>query len=78
MAAGRCLEAPKGMRFAYMIGHASHMKRKLLRVTIGRLLPPLCSGCIIIVVLTHVAEGFHILPAMGWGLPNSRAITSIS
>jgi hypothetical protein len=21
--------------------------------------------------LTHVAEAFHILPAMGWGMPNS-------
>jgi hypothetical protein len=27
--------------------------------------------CLIVVVLTHVAERFHILPAMGWGLPNS-------
>lgn len=23
------------------------------------------------VVLTHIAEAFHIFPAMGWGLPNS-------
>jgi hypothetical protein len=29
------------------------------------------SACLIIVVLTHVAEAFHILPSMGWGLPNS-------
>jgi hypothetical protein len=29
------------------------------------------SACLIIVVLTHVAEAFHILPFMGWGLPNS-------
>jgi hypothetical protein len=29
------------------------------------------SACLIIVVLTHVAESFHIFPAMGWGLPNS-------
>ena len=28
-------------------------------------------GCLIIVVLTHVAERFQFLPAMGWGLPNS-------
>lgn len=27
--------------------------------------------CLLIVVLTHVAERFHILPGMGWGLPNS-------
>jgi hypothetical protein len=29
------------------------------------------SGCLAIVALTHVAERFSILPAMGWGLPNS-------
>ena len=29
------------------------------------------SACLIVVVLTHVAEAFHILPAMGWGLPSS-------
>jgi hypothetical protein len=29
------------------------------------------SVCLIVVVLTHVAEAFHIFPAMGWGLPNS-------
>jgi hypothetical protein len=29
------------------------------------------SACLLIVVLTHVAETFHIFPAMGWGLPNS-------
>jgi len=28
-------------------------------------------GCLLIVVLTHVAERFHVLPAMGWGLPSS-------
>jgi hypothetical protein len=28
-------------------------------------------ACLIIVVLTHVAEAFHIFTAMGWGLPNS-------
>jgi hypothetical protein len=29
------------------------------------------SGFLILVVLMHVAESFHIFPAMGWGLPNS-------
>ena len=31
------------------------------------------AGCafLFVVVLTHVAERFHILPAMGWGLPDS-------
>jgi hypothetical protein len=27
--------------------------------------------CLIVVVLTHVAERFAILPSMGWGLPDS-------
>jgi hypothetical protein len=27
--------------------------------------------CLTIVVLTHLAEAFHIFPAMGWGQPNS-------
>jgi hypothetical protein len=27
--------------------------------------------CLIVVVLTHVAEHWHIFPAMGWGQPNS-------
>jgi hypothetical protein len=29
------------------------------------------SGNLIVVVLTHVAEAFHIFPSMGWGLPHS-------
>ena len=29
------------------------------------------GACILVVVLTHVAERLHILPGMGWGLPNS-------
>ena len=27
--------------------------------------------CLIVVVLTHIAEGIGILPGMGWGLPDS-------
>jgi len=27
--------------------------------------------CLLVVVLTHVAEHFHLLPGMGWGFPNS-------
>jgi len=41
------------------------------RVTIWRFLQLLGAVCLIIVVLTHIAEAFQILPAMGWGLPNS-------
>ena len=29
------------------------------------------SGCLIVVVLAHVAEALHIFPSMGWGLPDS-------
>jgi hypothetical protein len=29
------------------------------------------SFCLVVVVLTHVAEAFQLLPGMGWGLPNS-------
>ena len=29
------------------------------------------AGCLIVVVLTHVAEAFNLFPAMGWGLPTS-------
>ena len=33
----------------------------------------LAAGCgwLIVMVLTHVAERFAILPGMGWGLPGS-------
>ena len=29
------------------------------------------ASCLVIVVLTHVAEAFQLLPAVGWGLPHS-------
>ena len=31
------------------------------------------TGCafLLIVVLAHVAEAYHLFPRMGWGLPNS-------
>lgn len=29
------------------------------------------SFCLVVVVLTHVAEACHLLPGMGWGLPNT-------
>jgi len=40
-------------------------------MTIGRCLL-LLFVCLVIVVLTHVAEMLQIFPDMGWGLPNSR------
>lgn len=29
------------------------------------------SACLLVVVLTHVAERWHLFPGMGWGLANS-------
>jgi hypothetical protein len=29
------------------------------------------SFCLVVVVLAHVAEGYRLLPGMGWGLPNT-------
>jgi hypothetical protein len=29
------------------------------------------SFCLLVVVLCHVAETYHLLPGMGWGLPNT-------
>jgi hypothetical protein len=40
-------------------------------MTLGRYLLLLGFVCLAIVVLTHVAEELHILPGMGWGLPDS-------
>ena len=39
--------------------------------TLGALLQLFGAGCLIVVVLTHVAEAFHLFPGMGWGLSNS-------
>jgi hypothetical protein len=38
---------------------------------VWRLLQLLGLACLIIVVLTHVAETFHLFPKMGWGQPSS-------
>jgi hypothetical protein len=37
----------------------------------SRLLAMLGIAFLIVVVLTHVAERWHLFPEMGWGLPNS-------
>jgi hypothetical protein len=39
--------------------------------TVLRLLKLFGLACLIIVVLTHVAEAFHLFPTMGWGQPTS-------
>jgi hypothetical protein len=28
-------------------------------------------ACVAVMAMTHVAEALHLLPGMGWGLPNS-------
>ena len=37
----------------------------------SRLLAILGIAFLVVVVLTHVAERWHLFPEMGWGLPNS-------
>ena len=37
----------------------------------ARVLLLLGSACLVVVVLTHVAEACHIFPSMGWVLPDS-------
>lgn len=37
----------------------------------SRLLAMLGTAFLTVVALTHVAERWHFLPQMGWGLPNS-------
>ncbi len=47
----------------------------ILRVAVTRSLSGVLqvpgTGCLLITVLTHVAEGWHLLPSMGWGAPHS-------
>jgi hypothetical protein len=38
---------------------------------VARLLFFVGCGCLVVVALAHVAERFHLLPGMGWGLPDS-------
>jgi hypothetical protein len=37
----------------------------------ARLLVLVGCACLLVVMLTHVAERYSIFPAMGWGLPDS-------
>jgi hypothetical protein len=39
---------------------------------VGWYLMLLGTGCLIIVVLTHVCETFRLFPVMGWGLKHSQ------
>jgi hypothetical protein len=39
--------------------------------TVWSLLQLLGAGCLVVVVLTHVSEGFHLFPWMHWGVRHS-------
>jgi hypothetical protein len=39
--------------------------------TLSSLLQVLGTGCLVVVVLTHVFEALHLFPWMHWGLENS-------
>jgi hypothetical protein len=39
--------------------------------TVGSYLQLIGSGCLVVVVLTHIFEGLHWFPSMGWGLERS-------
>jgi len=47
------------------------ISKKARKVTIWRILQLIGAGCLLVVVLTHVAETFKLFPIMGWGLPTS-------
>jgi hypothetical protein len=40
-------------------------------VNVWRLLQIFGAACLVMVMLTHVAERLDLFPAMGWGLPHS-------
>jgi hypothetical protein len=39
--------------------------------TVGSFLQLLGAGCLVVVVLTHVAEALHLFPGMQWGRTQS-------
>ena len=40
-------------------------------MTVGHWLLVFGFGCLVVVVLTHIAEELNLFPVMGWGLPDS-------
>ena len=40
-------------------------------MTVGRCLLLLGFVCLTVMVFTNVAERLHVIPGMGWGLPDS-------
>jgi hypothetical protein len=51
--------------------------RFLRRKTVASFLPLLGAGCLVVVVLTHVAEALHWVPSMHWGDKQALVITLI-
>jgi len=41
------------------------------RYRLVRLLLLVGCACLAVMAMTHLAEALHLLPGMGWGLPNS-------
>ena len=56
---------PAGILF---VGAAWLFRRERL---LGSFLQLLGAGCLVVVVLTHVAEAFHLFPRMHWGEEHS-------
>ncbi|MBO0734879.1 MAG: hypothetical protein J2P49_11315 [Methylocapsa sp.] len=53
---------------AFFFGSAARVAKSR---TVWRFLQFFGSACLIVVVLTHIAETAGLLTSMGWGLPNS-------
>ena len=59
------LAVPVALVFRFSVARFARAK------TLSSLLQLLGAGCLIIVVLTHVAEALHVLPSMAWGEPHN-------
>jgi hypothetical protein len=40
-------------------------------MNVWRVLQIFGAACLVVVMLTHIAERFDLFPGMGWGLPHS-------
>jgi hypothetical protein len=56
---------PVGVLFVWSV--VTFSRRKTTR----SVLQMLGAGCLVVVVLTHIAEAVHVLPWMRWGEPDS-------
>jgi hypothetical protein len=51
--------------------HSRPIGKVVLMSSVWQWLQLIGSACLIVVVLAHVADAFHVFPAMGWGQPAS-------